>query len=114
MSATVTRDAATGADISEPAKLDDQQQIPAELSKGRWVVYAHEWLPVGTELADWKKSVTELCRKAGLVVELTTDSRSRVTIVMSTLAMPKLEQIEASIAAIEVHRGEALEPLTKV
>lgn len=94
----------TAKTITEPRVLDGPHQIAAELGQGRWVVYAHEWLPRGLGLDEWKSSVAARCRQAGLTVDLATDLRSAVTIVMNTAAMPHLDLIEASVEAIQLYR----------
>lgn len=98
--------AAANAVLDDPYALGDLQQIAVELAKGRWVVYAHEWLPTGTDLAAWKAEVCAACEAAGVRVEVATDGDADVSIVMNTSAMPALAQIEASVAAVEQHRAQ--------
>lgn len=96
--------------ITDSYAVSDQYELVEELSKGRWVVYAHEWLPIEADLDDWKQSTAEACRDAGLTTELATYDASAATIVMNTAAMPSLEQIQASIASIEQYRLSATPP----
>lgn len=92
-------------EITDPCPLNDQQQIVDELVKGRWVAYAHEWLPSGTVLEHWTTQVSALCQRKRLTVELATHAAAALTIVMNTAAMPTLAQIEATAAAVQEHRS---------
>lgn len=93
--------------IDAPHPVHDLRQLPAELAKDRWVVYAHEWLPDGIDLRSWEIAVSALCEAAGVAIGMTTDIRERATVVMNMAAMPSLAQIEASVAAIQRFREKA-------
>lgn len=94
---------ATG-EVDDPYQLADQRHIARELAKKRWVVFAHEWLPEGTSIEEWKSYVRQLCRSAGIDVELVTDDDTHTTIAMNVEAMPSLPQIEASVSAVTRYR----------
>lgn len=90
--------------VGDPFAVRDRVQLTDELRRGRWVVYAHEWLPHGLELGEWKSATAKACTEAGLTAELVTYDATSTTIVLNTAAMPTLDQIEASISAIEQFR----------
>lgn len=49
----------TSEPITDSYAVSDQHELVEELSKGRWVIYAHEWLPIEADLDDWKQSTAE-------------------------------------------------------
>lgn len=106
MTETVPRGTASGGQrtITEPKTLKDQRQIVDELAQGRWVVFAHEWLPHGISLQEWKATVTVQCRQAGVPVELVSDFRAAVTVAMNPGSKPTLELISDSVAVVQKHR----------
>ncbi len=91
-------------EVTEPYMVHDLGAVVGELLLGKWVIYAHEWLPVDRDINSWIEGLRTRGEAAGLAVGIFTVPRHDMTIAWNEAAPPTVEQIDTSVQAIKYHR----------
>lgn len=93
-----------GGDVAEPSYVRDVTELAQNLKDGRWCVFRHEHLGDNCELGSWIEAVRVACAELGVVEQVFIIPRRDLSVVVNTAALPTFEQVQLSIARVELDR----------
>jgi hypothetical protein len=82
----------------------DFDDVAGKLAAGRWLVYPYEAYGQ-LDRAEWNAELVAYLAERGVSVEVIDIPRKSVVVVVNAAAVPTLEQVTESVAAIEYRRA---------
>jgi len=88
------------ADLQRP----DFDDVATKLAGGSWIAYPYEAYGQ-LDRGEWNAELVAYLAERGVTVEVIDIPRKSVAVVVNTAAVPSVEQVTQSIAAIEYQRA---------
>lgn len=82
----------------------DFDAVAGKLADGRWLVYPYEAYGQ-LDRGEWNAELVAYLAERGVAAEVIDIPRKSVTVVVNAAAVPSLEQVAESVAAIEHRRA---------
>lgn len=90
--------------VVHPVRLPDFADTAGELERGRWLVYPYEAYGQ-LDRGEWNAELVAYLAERGVSAEVIDIPRKSVAVVVNAAAVPTLEQVTESVAAIEYQRA---------
>lgn len=90
--------------VTSPARLPDFADTAGTLRSGHWLAYPYEAYGQ-LDRAEWNGELVAYLAECGVYAEVIDIPRKSVVVVVNAAALPTLEQLVESVAAVEYQRA---------